>query len=158
MTHTEQNTTNVITILCFISFHFTLFIVLLFCPLCVMQYNYFYQRWFLWVHCSSSTIALFDARICLHVRIFRQSIRKSALIRYELHDHSKIDLWEIKRALSGQLVALFRKLEITFYVERRCAVCFDLATFGPLEFPRTLVEISGLSKKPSLGTSALRQS
>ena len=66
------------------------------------------------------------------------------LIRHELHDRSKIDLWEIKRALSGQLVAQFRKLEIAFYVELCCAVCFDLATFGPLAFPRTLVDISGL--------------
>ena len=44
------------------------------------------------------------------------------------------------------------------FVERRCAVCVDLAIFGPLAFPRTLVDISGLPKQLSLGASALRQS
>ena len=41
-----------------------------------------------------------------------------ALIRHELHDRLKIELWKIRRALSGQLVALFRKLDSAFYVER----------------------------------------
>ena len=38
--------------------------------------------------------------------------KPSALIRHELHDNSNIELWEIRRALSGQLVVLLRTFSI----------------------------------------------
>ena len=42
-----------------------------------------------------------------------------ALIRHERHDNSNIELWEIRRALSGQLVVLLRKFEIAVSFWRR---------------------------------------
>lgn len=39
---------------------------------------------------------------------------RQPLISHELHDCSKTDLWEIRRAQTGRLVQLRRKLEIVF--------------------------------------------
>ena len=102
-------------------------------------------------HCSHSTLSFAEM-------LPTAATALSAPIRHELHDRSKIELWEIRRAVSGQLVVLFRKLEITFSVERRCAVCFEFAAFGRLEFPQTIVDISGLPKKQFFCASAMRLS
>ena len=59
----------------------------------------------------------------------------SNFIRHELHHRSKIELWEIRRAQSGQLVQLLRKLGIVFSVERRC---LHVATWPLLATQRSL--------------------